>query len=89
MHSNIKCIDVTYGIQKLRVHDSTTLLHINNCYNLSFFSATIPIVVSSDGSVQILTTTTAMNTYLGQNSFPNTGFYPPQYAGAAYAPECK
>lgn len=52
-------------------------------------SATIPIVVSSDGSVQILTTTTAMNTYLGQNSFPNTGFYPPQYAGAAYAPELK
>lgn len=57
---------------------------------LFVFSATaaIPLVVSSPEGVQIITT--AMNTYLGPNStFPNSGFYPPQYGAYGVSPDCK
>ena len=55
---------------------------------LNSATAAIPIVVSSPEGVQIITT--AMNTYLGPNStFPNSGFYPPQYGAYGVSPDLK
>lgn len=51
-------------------------------------SAAIPIVVSSPDGVQIITT--AMNTYLGQNAtFPNSGYFPPQYGAYGVSSDLK